>query len=381
MRVGHRAWVSGRVTHTGRAAGASSKARSGTARGKRQGLACRSSECAAQVIFGIGVTTRKAGASESQYSADLVGRYAAAQQPLGDPQICNTPIGRGETLGNLQAVQAARIDANGGGGGERGRNGRRRQRNRRASRREGTRRGLKQRDGMGGELRLSVQQFDPRRETAGLTACGFLVGEAGQPAAMTPFGAGAVCAVQMGQLSGDGGSDIWLERSQADTNPSLEMAGAGAQHDTRSMSVRSHRVDGLVVGAIQIEENVAGVAIPGKGVKEDVVSFAIAQPQECHPRGTCELLGGPNLVGGKGLSAQGVNQTKLIIVARHGRQLSAHGLQGEEESAIHDRDSNIGSGSAFLKEEVFTLQKRGSFHFALTDAWPPRQSKHSTVIM
>src|SRR5262249_2221738 len=88
--------------------------------------------------------------------------------------------------------------------------------------------------------------------------------------------------------------------------------------------------------------------------------------QECHPRGTCELLGGPNLVGGKGLSAQGVNQTKLIIVARHGRQLSAHGLQGEEESAIHDRDSNIGSGSAFLKEEVFTLQKRGSFHFALT---------------
>src|SRR5262249_51567181 len=150
MRVGHRAWVSGRVTHTGRAAGASSKARSGTARGKRQGLACRSSECAAQVIFGIGVTTRKAGASESQYSADLVGRYAAAQQPLGDPQICNTPIGRGETLGNLQAVQAARIDANGGGGGEGGRDGRRRQRNRRASRRGGGAGGLQEKNGQGG---------------------------------------------------------------------------------------------------------------------------------------------------------------------------------------------------------------------------------------
>jgi hypothetical protein len=48
--------------------------------------------------------------------------------------------------------------------------------------------------------------------------------------------------------------------------------------------------------------------------------------------------------------------------------LPAHGLQGEEESAIHDRDSNIGSGPGLLKAEVFTLQKSGSFHFALT-AW------------
>src|SRR5439155_6280561 len=31
-----------------------------------------------------------------------------------------------------------------------------------------------------------------------------------------------------------------------------------------------------------------------------------------------------------------------------------------------DRDSSIGSGSYPLKAEVFTLQKSGSFHFALT---------------
>ena len=80
----------------------------------------------------------------------------------------------------------------------------------------------------------------------------------------------------------------------------------------------------------------------------------------------CELEGGPNLLSRERPATEAVNQTKFIIVARHGRQLAAHGLQGNEESPIHDRDSNIGSGSSPLKEEVFTLQKSGSFHFALT---------------
>src|SRR6516164_5519395 len=85
-----------------------------------------------------------------------------------------------------------------------------------------------------------------------------------------------------------------------------------------------------------------------------------------------ELNSGPNAVSGKGLAAAAVNQTNLVIVARHGRQLPAHSLQGEEESAIHDRDSSIGSGPAPLKAEVFTLQKSGSFHFALTGGFPRR---------
>jgi len=34
-----------------------------------------------------------------------------------------------------------------------------------------------------------------------------------------------------------------------------------------------------------------------------------------------------------------------------------HSLQCDEESAIHDRDSNIGSGSRFLKPE----QENGSY--------------------
>jgi hypothetical protein len=177
--------VSCSVLNTGRAAGGSAKARSGTAGGKRPGLACRSCECAAQVIFGIGVTARKAGASQSQHGLDLVGRDTAAQQPLGDPQIGDTPIGRRETLRNLQPAQPAGIDAHCGGRGEgtgsgmgwrrRQTDGERRRMDRPISWQEAMLRAVQQRGGVGGEVGLSQHEPDPGSETAGLAACGFLV--------------------------------------------------------------------------------------------------------------------------------------------------------------------------------------------------------------
>jgi hypothetical protein len=132
------------------------------------------------------------------------------------------------------------------------------------------------------------------------------------------------------------------------------------------MAIGAHGFDDLVIGTIQVEENIAGVAVAGKRVKEDVVTFAIAAAQKGHQGTTGELHRGPDPVAGKGLPAAAVNQPDLIVVARHGRHLAAHGLQGEEESAIHDRDTNIGSGTPPLKAEVSILQKSGSFYFALT---------------
>ena len=164
----------------------------------------------------------------------------------------------------------------------------------------------------------------------------------------------------------DGGSYSGIEWRLTDTNPSLQMARAGTQYNTRLVAVGAHGFDDLVSGTIQIEENIAGIPGTGERVKEDVVTFAIAQAQEGHDGTTGELHRGPNPFASKGPAGAAVNQPNLIIVARHSRQLAAHGLQGEEESAIHDRDSNIGSGSARLKAELFTLQKSGSFHFALT---------------
>src|SRR5262249_42604193 len=96
------------------------------------------------------------------------------------------------------------------------------------------------------------------------------------------------------------------------------------------------------------KENVAGIAIAGKGVEEDVTCSAMAEPQKSHGGVRGQVHSRPNRTGGKGLTTTAVNQTNLIIVARHGCQLAAHSLQSEEEYAIHERDSNTGSEAARL---------------------------------
>lgn len=330
-------------------------------RGKRQGRTCKGTM---QVILGIGMAAREARAPEAQDICDLVDRDAAAEQALGNPQIGGAPIGRRETLRNLQAMQPAGIDGDGSGRREgAGRSGRRARRRRQ---RQKAWRGLRQSGGVSSEWGSGVNQFDPG-SIAGLAARGFLIGEAREPSAMTPVRTSVVCTVESRQMLGDRGRQVRNERSLAHTDPGLQMAGAGAQHDTWFMPVAAHTVEDLVVGTIQIHENVASVAVACEGVEEDVVSFAIAQSEEGHGGAACQLNCGPNAIARKWFAAVAMNQTELIIVARHGRQLSAHGIEGNEESAIHDRDSNIGFGSPWSKGEVLTLQKRGSFHFALTN--------------
>ncbi len=324
---------------------------------------------ASQVIIGIGVTAREAGRSESKDGLDLFRRDAAAQQLFGDPQVGDAPIGRRETLRNAQPVQPTGIDSDGGGRfqstGE-GRGWRGEQRLAKAGWREGMRSGVEQSGGLSRQERLSVDQSDPGSVTAGLATCGLLIGESSQPSEMTSVGAGGVCAVQVRQVSGNGGGDDRFERSRTDTHPGLQMAGAGADDSARRMPARAHGVDEVVVGAIEIDQDVSGVSSSGEGPEEDVIALAITQPEKAEQGAVCELESGPNLRSRKGPASAAMNQTKLIIIARHGRQLSAHGLQGDKESAIHARDSIIGSGTVPLKAEVLTLQKSGSFHFALT---------------
>ena len=354
---------------TGRAAGRSMRARGGRARGEREildlGGACQR---AAQVISGIGVGAGKAGAAETQHLSDLVDRNTTAQQALRDPQIRDTPIRRRETLGDAQAVQPAGVNAAGAGRCQRAvlENGT--LWSRRGPDRQALPWGVRRDEipGRGDEARLCVQQDDPRRKPTGLATSGFLVGESSQPSAMAPIGAGPVCAVQDRQMSGERGGHNGLQRSRADTDPDLEMTGAGAQHDRGFVSVSAHGIDDLVVSVIQIDENIAGVAVARKGVNQDVVALAIAEPQKSDHGVAGELHGGEHPFSREGLPRAAMNESDLIIIARHRRQLSAHGLQREEESAIHDRDSNIDSGTARLKAEVLTLQKSGSFHFALT---------------
>ena len=254
---GQRVWRK----HTGRAAGGKSpvtvnvgggrsvaQAGQGKARSKGHALDVQDGSCerAAQVICGVGVTAREAGRSESQHGLDLVGRYTTAQQLLGDPQVGDAPIGRRETLGNEQPVQPTGIDPDGcgrceGAGCVSGVVWWRGDTDGRASCREEALSRRQQRGGVGSQAGLSVQEFDPGSVTAELAPCGFLIGEASQPSQVTPRGAGAVRAVQISQVSGDGGSQGRLERSQTDTNPGLQMRNARFAYRGRGWCAARHK--------------------------------------------------------------------------------------------------------------------------------------------
>ena len=130
---------------------------------------------------------------------------------------------------------------------------------------------------------------------------------------MTPVGTGAVCAVEVGQESGDRGSHSRLEGRGTDTDPGLQMAGAGAQDSRRLMPVGAHPIDDVVLGAIEIDQNVVGISSSGERAEEDVVALAIAQPQKAEHGTVCELEGGPDLLSRERFSIEAVNQTKLIM--------------------------------------------------------------------
>jgi hypothetical protein len=61
-----------------------------------------------------------------------------------------------------------------------------------------------------------------------------------------------------------------------------------------------------------------------------------------------------------------VNQTDQIDFVGHCQELSPDGLQCEEESGIHDEESSTHSRYSPAKPELSTLQKSGTFYFALT---------------
>src|SRR5215813_15021343 len=69
------------------------------------------SQGASEVVVGLSVAARKAGAAEAEDCLDLRGRCAAPQQLFGDPEVDDTPIGLRETLRDAQTLQKALIDS------------------------------------------------------------------------------------------------------------------------------------------------------------------------------------------------------------------------------------------------------------------------------
>jgi len=307
------------------------------------------SKRASEIVLGLGVTARKAGTTEPQDGLDLGGRYTATEQLFGDPEVGGAPIGVGEASRDAQAVEEALIDGGGGRGPDGGDHRRRRGLGLASGLvarggdglgerwREPALSGLDQRDAVGCPLRLGVEESDPGSVAAGLAAGWFLIGEASQSSQMAPVGAGRVAAIEVCQVLADGGGQGGRERGLAEANPGLEMTGTGLHDDAGLVSVGAHSLQRAGGGSVQIQQDVAGVLFLGIGSDVDVKSFAVTEAQEADHGTTGKLERGPKRLCGEGLSCLGMNQSEQKEVIGHGRELSANGLQGDEESALHDR--------------------------------------------
>ena len=301
-----------------------------------------------EVVLGLGVAARKAGASEPQDGVNLCRGGAAAQQLFGDPEIGDAPIGLGEALRDAQALQEALIDGgrrNRCEGGDRFRRGNGGWTSCGGRSPEGWRGrgrqlalGCREESGaVGCQLRLSMDEFDPGSVAVGMKPGGFAIGEAGQPTHVSPIGTGPVGVIAVGQVLGDGGRQGGWERSWADTDPGLETAGASLEDDAGVVSVCAHDVNQAGGGGVEIDQDVAGVLLVGIGTEVDVEALAVTEAQEADHAATGKLKAGPQRLSGEGFSREAIDQTELLEIAGHRRELYANGLQGDEESAVHDR--------------------------------------------
>ena len=224
----------------------------------------------------MGVLSRKPRTAAAQDGDDLWSGSSAEEQFLGDPFIGDAPVGLWETFENPQSVQPTGIDVRRiGGNGARGTSqlvgpdasseaGRE---TASAPRTAQTVLGHFQQSGaLRSQAGAGVQHLHPGSVAAPVTSLRFLIGEAGQAAQMTPIGAGQVTAVEVGQLFADLAGNGSFDGCRTDVHPSLEIAGTGLQYHTGFVTSGPHSLDDSRVVAIQIDEDVAGIAILRVGV-------------------------------------------------------------------------------------------------------------------
>ena len=112
------------------------------------------------------------------------------------------------------------------------------------------------------------------------------------------------------------------------------LARAGLEYHTGFVSIGPHGFDNGWAGVIQIDEDVARIALFRVGMDVHVAAFPVANAQEPDGGRMGQLGGGPQPLSGKCPSGLAVNQTDEIEVVGHGRKLAADGLHSEIESAV-----------------------------------------------
>jgi len=306
---------------------------------------------APEIVGGIAMAAGKSWTAQPQNFLDGGGRHAARQQRARNPQIDGAPIGLGKSLHDVPAPHPGLIDPCGLRTGQAWwRSPRRRDGLRTGMRCVGASAGLlasglQEAFGVARQTRSRVHDFHPRRITVGKPAVGLPVGEAGKSAQMPPVGTGAVAAIEMRQVSAHGGSEGRIQCRGTDLHPSLPMARAGLEHDARFMSVGPHHRQRRRIGIIQVNQDIASVAVLSIWVDVYVASLAIAGSEKADGRQVCQLSGSPQPFSGERPLGQIVDQPDEVKFAGHGRELAADGLRGERETEVeHTPNSEIELG-------------------------------------
>jgi len=310
--------------------------------GSRKSRSCQS---ASQIVLGIAMMAREIWTSQTEDSFHLSRRYVHGKQFSREPQIDDAPVNLWKAFLNMPTFHPASINPRGS-----------LRRHRRfmvdvQSRMDSVRRscgmlchGLHGRTqqilGGAGQDGTSFDDFDPRSRTESRTSFKLLISEARQSSHVAPVGTGEVASVGLSQLLTDDRGYGRLQGSGADMNPSLEMARAGLEHHTRLMAMGSHSGQHIGRGMIQVKENIAGVAILGIGEKIDVKALKVACAQEAQHRSPHQMSHIPHSFTRARPSCGAVDQANEIELIRHRRQLAAHCMRGDEESAIRHGHEN-----------------------------------------
>lgn len=308
----------------------------------------RSCQRASQVVHRVAMTAGEIGASQADDSFYLSWRYVHGEQFSREPQIDDAPVNLRKAFLNLPTLQPGSINTRGALCCHHGFladvqariNPMRRRR--RGLLCQGLQGGTQQILGGAGQDGRGFDDFDPRSRTRRSTACEFLIREARQSSQVTPIGAGQIASIHVSQLLTDGGGYGRFQGSGAEANPSLQMARARLQDHTRLMAMAAHERKNRGSGVIQVQKNIAGVAMLGIGQEINIMTLQVACAEKAHHRSARQQTRIPNPFSWTRFSGEAMNHADEIEIARHGRELTAHGVPGQKKSAIaHGHENAI----------------------------------------
>jgi hypothetical protein len=106
------------------------------------------------------------------------------------------------------------------------------------------------------------------------------------------------------------------------------------------MAIGTHAGKDIGSDVIEVNQNVAGIALLGIGQKIDVITLLVTCAQKAHYRSTHQLPRIPHSFSWTRLSCGAVNQADEVESIGHGRELAADSVPGKKESAIEHGDEN-----------------------------------------